>query len=127
MERLHACKATVIGVGAIGRQVALQLTAIVIRWLQIVDFDTVEPSKLASQCYWEDDLGQWSRDGSPNHFEWFHATRLLRGALSSASHKFDRSNVGAAVIVRSTDAQPIRHPTCPLTDSPRPPSVCQLP
>jgi len=39
MERLHTCKATVIGVGAIGRQVALQLTSIGIRWLQIVDFD----------------------------------------------------------------------------------------
>jgi hypothetical protein len=127
MERLHACKATVIGVDAIGHRVALQLTATGIRWLQIVDFDTVQPSKLASKSYWEDDLGQRSQDGGPDHSEWFHITRLLRGAVPSASHKFDRSNVGAAAIIRSTDAQPIRHPTCPLTDSPRPPSVCQLP
>ncbi len=38
-DRLAACKATVIGVGAIGRQVALQLTAMGIPWLQIIDFD----------------------------------------------------------------------------------------
>ena len=56
VERLATCKTTVIGVGAIGRQVALQLTAIGIPWLQLVDFDTVEESNLASQGYLEDDL-----------------------------------------------------------------------
>jgi sulfur carrier protein ThiS adenylyltransferase len=58
VERMAACQATVIGVGAIGRQVALQLTAMGIPWLQLVDFDVVEPSNLASQGYLEDDLGQ---------------------------------------------------------------------
>ena len=57
-ERLAACKATVIGVGAIGRQVALQLTAMGIPWLQLVDFDSVEESNLASQGYLQDDLGR---------------------------------------------------------------------
>jgi len=38
-ERIAAAKATVIGVGAIGRQVALQLTAMGVPWLQLVDFD----------------------------------------------------------------------------------------
>src|SRR3989304_6894018 len=57
-ERLSKCKATVIGVGAIGRQVALQLAAMGISWLQLVDFDTVEESNLASQGYLEDDLGR---------------------------------------------------------------------
>ena len=55
-ERLAACKGTVVGVGAIGRQVALQLTAMGIPWLQLVDFDRVEVSNLASQGYLEDDL-----------------------------------------------------------------------
>ncbi len=58
IEKLVCCKATVIGVGAIGRQVALQLTAIGIPWLQLVDFDVVEPSNLSSQGYWEEDLGR---------------------------------------------------------------------
>jgi sulfur carrier protein ThiS adenylyltransferase len=57
-ERIAACKATVIGVGAIGRQVALQLTAMGIPWLQLVDFDLVETSNLASQGYLEEDLGK---------------------------------------------------------------------
>ncbi len=57
-ERLAACKATIIGVGAIGRQVALQLTAMGISWLQLIDFDRVEESNIASQGYLEDDLGR---------------------------------------------------------------------
>ena len=57
-ERLAACRATVIGVGAIGRQIALQLAAIGVSWLQLIDFDTVEESNIASQGYLEDDLGQ---------------------------------------------------------------------
>jgi molybdopterin-synthase adenylyltransferase len=56
-ERIAACKATVIGVGAIGRQVALQLTAMGIPWLQLVDHDRVETPNLASQGYLELDLG----------------------------------------------------------------------
>ena len=57
-ERILDCKATVIGVGAIGRQVALQLTAIGVPVLQLVDFDTVEISNLASQGYLQSDLNQ---------------------------------------------------------------------
>lgn len=58
-KRIAACKATVIGVGAIGRQVALQLTAMGVPWLQLVDFDTVEISNVASQGYWEKDVGKY--------------------------------------------------------------------
>ena len=57
-ERIAACKATVIGVGAIGRQVALQLAAMGVPWLQLTDFDVVETSNLASQGYLEEDLGK---------------------------------------------------------------------
>jgi sulfur carrier protein ThiS adenylyltransferase len=57
-ERIIECKTSVIGVGAIGRQVALQLTAIGIPWLQLIDFDVVEESNLASQGYLENDVGR---------------------------------------------------------------------
>jgi hypothetical protein len=57
-ERIASCKATIIGVGAIGRQVALQLTAIGIPWLQVIDHDKVEWSNLASQGYLEGDMGK---------------------------------------------------------------------
>ncbi len=63
-DRLAACKASVIGVGAVGRQVVLQLTAMGIPWLQIIDFDVVEPSNLASQGYLEDDLDKFKVDAT---------------------------------------------------------------
>ena len=58
LERLATCRGTVVGIGAIGRQVALQLTAMGITWLQLIDFDTVEESNIASQGYLEKDLGR---------------------------------------------------------------------
>jgi sulfur carrier protein ThiS adenylyltransferase len=55
--KLAACKVTVIGVGAIGRQVALQLAAMGAPWLQLVDHDQVEAVNLAPQGYFPSDLG----------------------------------------------------------------------
>ena len=57
-ECLEQCEVTVIGVGAIGRQVALQLAAMGVPWLQLVDPDLVDESNLASQVYLEKDLGR---------------------------------------------------------------------
>ena len=56
-ETLAQIEATVIGVGAIGRQVALQLGAIGVPRLTLIDFYQVEESNLASQGYLETDLG----------------------------------------------------------------------
>lgn len=50
-RRLTDLKVTVIGVGAIGRQVAIQLAAIGVRNLQIVDFDIVDLSNVTTQGY----------------------------------------------------------------------------
>ena len=58
-QRIMDCRATVIGVGAIGRQVATQLTAIGVPYLQIIDHDIVEESNLASQGYYQDDLAHF--------------------------------------------------------------------
>ncbi len=63
-ERLRDYAVTVIGVGAIGRQVAIQLTAIGVTQLQLVDFDTVEISNLATQGYFQDDLGRLKIDAT---------------------------------------------------------------
>ena len=57
-EKLAGLTVTVIGVGAIGRQVALQLAAIGIPRIQLVDFDTVDASNITTQGYWADDLGR---------------------------------------------------------------------
>lgn len=57
-QRILDCKATVIGVGAIGRQVAIQLTAIGVPTLQLIDFDHVDISNLATQGYMQKDLNR---------------------------------------------------------------------
>jgi len=57
-DRLADLTVTVVGVGAVGRQVALQLAAIGVRRMQLVDFDRVEVENLAPQGYFETDLGQ---------------------------------------------------------------------
>jgi hypothetical protein len=57
MTRLLSITATVIGVGAIGRQVALQLAALGIRKLQLIDFDTVELTNVTTQGYRQSDVG----------------------------------------------------------------------
>ncbi|QDT32236.1 ThiF family adenylyltransferase [Thalassoglobus polymorphus] len=46
-----------IGVGAIGRQVALQLDSIGVRQIQLIDFDAVEATNITTQGYFQDDLG----------------------------------------------------------------------
>jgi sulfur carrier protein ThiS adenylyltransferase len=56
-ERLAACRALVIGVGAIGRQVALQLAALGVPELTLLDDDRVSVENLAPQGYWPEDLG----------------------------------------------------------------------
>jgi molybdopterin-synthase adenylyltransferase len=55
-ERLTNCQALVIGVGAIGRQVALQLAALGTRRLVLFDDDVVQVENLAPQGYWVEDL-----------------------------------------------------------------------
>jgi sulfur carrier protein ThiS adenylyltransferase len=56
--RLASLTATVIGVGAIGRQAALQLAAIGVKRLQLVDFDTVATSNITTQGFAAAEVGQ---------------------------------------------------------------------
>ena len=57
-ERLAGITATVIGVGAIGRQVALQLAAIGAPRIQLIDFDVVDATNVTTQGYFADDVGK---------------------------------------------------------------------
>ena len=57
-DRLQQTPATVIGVGAIGRQVALQLASIGVPKLQLIDPDHVEATNITTQGYRVCDLGQ---------------------------------------------------------------------
>jgi sulfur carrier protein ThiS adenylyltransferase len=104
-ERIAACKATVIGIGAIGRQAALQLTAIGVPSLQLVDFDVVEVSNLASQGYLEEDLGKLKVE----------ATAALCGRINSSieilsvPERFRRSMEIGNVVFCCVDKIDIRH------------------
>jgi molybdopterin-synthase adenylyltransferase len=55
-ERLSNCHGLVIGIGAIGRQVALQLAAVGMPALTLVDHDDVHVENLAPQGYLVEDL-----------------------------------------------------------------------
>ena len=57
-DRLVEINATVIGAGAIGRQVALQLAAIGAPRVQLIDFDVVDLSNVTTQGYLTEDIGQ---------------------------------------------------------------------
>ena len=63
-DRLVDLTATVIGVGAIGRQVALQLAAIGVRSIQLIDFDSVDETNITTQGYSAGDVGKLKVDAT---------------------------------------------------------------
>jgi len=100
LERLAPCKATVVGVGAVGRQVALQLAAMGIRWLQLVDHDVVETSNLASQGYLQDDLGRPKVDATADS-----AQQINHGLeVHAVPERFRRSAEIGNVVFSCVDA-----------------------
>jgi len=57
-EKLAATEATVIGVGAIGKQVAIQLATIGVHKITLIDHDVVGEENLAAQGFREKDIGR---------------------------------------------------------------------
>ena len=57
-QSLQQHPVTIIGVGAIGRQVALQLAALGVSRLHLMDFDHVESHNVTTQGYLNRDIGQ---------------------------------------------------------------------
>jgi sulfur carrier protein ThiS adenylyltransferase len=57
-DKLNELTITVVGLGAVGRQIAIQLAAIGARKIQLVDFDFVETTNITSQGYLRRDLGK---------------------------------------------------------------------
>lgn len=103
-ERIAACKATVIGVGAIGRQVALQLTAMGIPWLQLIDFDVIEISNLASQGYSEMDLAKLKVKATAELCEWLDSSIELH----TLAERFRRSMEIGNVVFCAVDSIQVR-------------------
>jgi sulfur carrier protein ThiS adenylyltransferase len=57
-ETLEPLDITIVGVGAIGRQVALQMASLGASRLTLVDFDRVEETNLTTQGYLLEDIGK---------------------------------------------------------------------
>jgi sulfur carrier protein ThiS adenylyltransferase len=56
-QKLANIHAIVIGIGAVGRQVALQLAATGVPAMDLIDHDVVAVENLAPQGYWPQDIG----------------------------------------------------------------------
>lgn len=56
-DRLRNWHPYVIGVGAVGRQVSIQLAAIGCPIVTLIDHDTVNDVNIGPQAYWEEDMG----------------------------------------------------------------------
>ena len=67
LDRLQSLTTTVIGVGAIGRQVALQLAALGASQIQLIDFDRVESTNITTQGYLQRDLGHLKVEATAAH------------------------------------------------------------
>jgi molybdopterin-synthase adenylyltransferase len=87
-QKLAACHAVVIGVGAIGRQAALQLAAVGLHSLELFDFDTVAVENLAPQAYWPQDLGRPKVEATADVCRLIHP----EGEVSVHPERFRRSD-----------------------------------
>ena len=63
-DRLAQVACTVIGVGAIGRQVAIQLASLGATQIQLIDHDVVEPTNVTTQGYFAEQVGQTKVDAA---------------------------------------------------------------
>ncbi|MBY0528007.1 MAG: ThiF family adenylyltransferase [Gemmataceae bacterium] len=92
-QALSACHGLIIGVGAIGRQVALQLAALGVPELTLFDEDIVGVENLAVQGYWAEDLGAPKVHATAEACRRINAQVQLtpvreRFKRSTASHRF---------------------------------------
>jgi molybdopterin-synthase adenylyltransferase len=101
--KLASCHAIVIGVGAIGRQVALQLAAVGIGKMDLIDFDRVGVENLAPQGYFESDVGQLKVEATAA------ACAMLNPAsqVTPTPERFRRSSPKALAVFADSTSQPV--------------------
>jgi hypothetical protein len=99
-EKLAKCRVTVVGVGAIGRQVALQLAAMGVPWMQLIDPDVVEPVNLGCQGYMESDIGNSKVSATAGLCHQLNSAMTL----SVVERRFCRSNETGEVLFCCVDS-----------------------
>ncbi len=97
-DKLANCRALVIGVGAIGRQVALQLAAMGVLDLTLVDFDVVDVVNLAPQGYAPEDLGKTKVETTAQMCRRLNPDLVVH----TAAERFRRSSPKALACFRPT-------------------------
>lgn len=102
-QKLAACHAVVIGVGAVGRQVALQLAAVGINRMTLIDHDVVGVENLAPQAYWPADLGQAKVSATAALCRQIHPDCQI----TTAFERFRRSMVKSLQAFPDSDARPV--------------------
>jgi len=99
-ERMANLTVTVVGVGAIGRQVALQLAAMGVSKLQLIDFDRVEIENLCCQGYLEHDLGMLKVEAT-SRMSWQINSQVT---IEQVGQRFQRSAPGGDVLFSCVDS-----------------------
>jgi molybdopterin/thiamine biosynthesis adenylyltransferase len=102
-ERLAACHAVVIGVGAVGRQVALQLSAIGVSHLTLIDHDVVGVENLAPQAYWPEDIGHLKVQATAALCRQIHPN----GEIETVAERFRRSMPKSLAAFTCANIQPV--------------------
>jgi sulfur carrier protein ThiS adenylyltransferase len=92
-DRIAKQSATVIGVGAIGRNVAINLAAIGVPRLQLIDFDHVEDVNLATQGFLEEDLGEAKVEAVGRHCRRINSEIEITEINQRYGRKLDVGNV----------------------------------
>jgi len=103
-DRLADAKVTIIGVGSIGRNVAVQLASIGVPRLQIVDFDIVDLSNVTTQGYLASDVGRHKVDAAADAVACLDPSISVQTVFDCAHHEilaafFRRSGGGISLSV----------------------------
>lgn len=106
-DRLVDLTATVIGVGAIGRQVALQLAGIGVPSLQLIDPDAVDETNITTQGYAARDIGRLKVDAAKDAIGVVDPS--IRVAVTNDRFRPRHSNRRRRFLLRGLHFRPCSH------------------
>jgi sulfur carrier protein ThiS adenylyltransferase len=109
---LKTVRAYIVGVGAIGSQVAKQLAHIGVEVIHIVDFDTVDVENLAVQGFTEADLGKKKVDAVSEACAAINSAVTIKSSTSKFRkvmiEKIEKTDDDRIVIISAVDKMDVR-------------------